>query len=121
MNYLCEDCRGSGYVTDLDGHLDICEKCWGLGYLVAREDPRPKLEGMEKQIRRNSLYVMLAITVSAWGVIVLFSMYITFNIYDYFVLFTGPYYLGLLGSSLYVRHKNKQRGKAGEASNSHGH
>ena len=121
MNYLCENCRGSGYVSDLDGHLDVCEKCWGLGYIVAKEEPKPKEEGPEKQVKRNSMYVMLAITASSWGIIVLFSLYIAFSIYDYFVLFIGPYYLGLLGSSLYVRHKKKQRNKAGEASNSHGH
>ncbi len=121
MNYLCENCRGSGYVTDPDGHLDVCDKCWGLGYIVAREEPKPKVEGPEKQIKRNSMYVMLAITASSWGLIVLFSLYITFSIYYFFVLFIGPYYLGLLGSSLYVRYKNKKRLKAGEASNSHGH
>lgn len=121
MNYLCEECQGSGYIMDKDGHLDICEKCWGLGYVVATESKKPEISAADRQIRKNSLLITLIIMGSVWGIIFFLSRYITYNIYEYFLMLFGPYYLGMLGSLLYVRHKNKQRRNEGDKTNLHGH
>jgi hypothetical protein len=119
VNYLCDCCQGTGYVYDRDGHLDICSKCYGLGYVIVEQEKKPESPTDDRKIRRNGLYILLIIFASSWALILFFSNYVTYNIYEYFLWIFGPYYLGLMGNLLYVRHKRRRKEK--DASGTDGH
>ncbi len=119
MYYPCDYCQGTGYLRDREEHLDICDKCWGLGYVTIEQEKKPKAVTDDEKTRRNGLYILISIFASSWALILYFSTYVTYNIYEYFLWIFGPYYLGLLGDLLYLRHKKRAKDKDTSGTDEH--
>lgn len=47
---VCQECNGLGKITDDQGKADICEGCYGLGYVRGVYRPKP-LSGGKLKIR----------------------------------------------------------------------
>ncbi|MCL4439002.1 MAG: hypothetical protein M1616_06555 [Candidatus Thermoplasmatota archaeon] len=114
MNYICPKCRGSGYIKDESDHLDICDSCWGLGYVEEiKAEQKFSASPEEKRIRRNAL-IVLAISVSVfYAILFLLSPFIKYTSIEMVILILASYYSGIIGSSLYVRHAMKKINSGG--------
>lgn len=121
MQYICPDCRGSGYVHDKTDHLDICEKCWGLGYVeVNSQAVSAQRPAEERRIRINA-FLVLGISVAVfYSVIYVVSLFVNYNTFEIIALLLGSYYAGIAGSSIYVKHAMKKIEKKKESSVSPG-
>lgn len=47
---VCQDCNGLGKIIDEEGRGDICETCYGLGYVKGVYRPKP-LSGGKLKVR----------------------------------------------------------------------
>ncbi|MEM0158026.1 MAG: hypothetical protein QW812_00745 [Thermoplasmataceae archaeon] len=111
MRYICDNCSGSGWVTDQDGHIDVCEKCWGLGYIDEADDKKPVAEqGNLKAIRRiqrNAAIILASVVGVIYLVLYFFSTIFTYSILDLIIVFFTSYYIGILVSNIYARRAMK--------------
>lgn len=121
MQYICPDCRASGYVRDENDHLDICEKCWGLGYIeVSSQDINSQRSAEEKHIRINA-FIVLGLSVGLfYSAIYVVSLYVSYTTFEIIALLLGSYYAGIAGSSIYVKHAMKKIEKKRESGTSPG-
>ncbi|MDS0256691.1 hypothetical protein ApAK_03220 [Thermoplasmatales archaeon AK] len=112
MRYICDNCSGSGWVTDQDGHIDVCERCWGLGYIEETEQPKPVADqGNLKAIRRiqrNAAIILASVVGVIYLVLYFFSTIFTYTILDLIIIFFTSYYIGILISNLYARRAMKR-------------
>lgn len=59
---VCEACNGTGFVNDPAGRPDVCNSCYGLGYVRGTYKPVPLSENKMK-IRRAFIFTFLALAV----------------------------------------------------------
>lgn len=38
---VCQECNGLGKIIDQDGRADVCDSCYGLGYVKGIYNPKP--------------------------------------------------------------------------------
>lgn len=58
---VCEACNGTG-VRDVEGRLDVCDSCYGLGYVRERYVPTPLSENKLK-IKRAFIATFIALAI----------------------------------------------------------
>lgn len=59
---VCDKCNGVGTILDDTGRLDVCSKCFGLGYVKEVYRPAPLSETKVK-LKRAVIYTFIALTI----------------------------------------------------------
>jgi hypothetical protein len=115
MRMICDCCGGTGWVKDKDGRLDVCEECWGLGYVetsqLNKESPETK---EEINLRKKSTYVVIGVLGSYYALLFGISHVISLNIFIYLVLILIGYYFSSAMGRLYYNHMRGNKPKKGE-------
>lgn len=112
---ICDACGGKGWVKDKDDHLDVCEKCWGLGYIEVSQLNLENRETKEEINRRKkSTYVVIGFLAAYYASILAISRIISLNVFVYFTLILVGYYLSSAMGRLYYNHTRGNKPKDGE-------
>lgn len=102
MKIVCENCAGSGRIRDENGHSDICNICFGLGFVDV-----PDYTGSPVNKRRATrFYVFLSISAVVLGLYYV-ALYIAllrfgFSFLVTMVLFVGGHIAIFGGFMFYV-------------------
>ena len=59
---VCDSCNGAGSILDETGRTDVCDKCFGLGYVREVYTP-PPLSKSKLRLKRAIIYTFLGLTV----------------------------------------------------------
>lgn len=59
---VCEKCNGVGTAVDSSGHADVCDKCFGLGYVKEVYRPGP-LSNTKIKLKKAVIYTFIALTI----------------------------------------------------------
>ena len=112
---ICDSCGGSGWVKDKDDKLDVCEKCWGLGYIdssqVNSQNPETR---EEKKLRDRSAYIVIGVLGAYYVSLFAISRIVSMNIFVYLALILLGYYFSSAIGRIYYNHKHGRGRKKGE-------
>jgi len=59
---VCETCSGTGFITDSNGHRDVCPVCMGLGTTVENVEKRPLIKS-KSDLRKNVVWTLIALSI----------------------------------------------------------
>lgn len=59
-NLVCEACNGSGF-DEVEGRIEVCNSCFGLGYIRGKYEQKPLSEDKLK-IKRAFVATFIALT-----------------------------------------------------------
>jgi hypothetical protein len=101
LRILCDKCGGSGWVRDENGLLDVCNNCWGLGYVETTSE-----NGLDAQLHvamsRNSIISILAGMGIYYAIVFFLTRNLKLNfIYTFLLIFFG-YYAGIIANGIYL-------------------
>ncbi len=114
MRMICDSCGGSGWVRGEDDRLDVCEKCWGLGYIessqISGENPETK---EEIGLRKKSTYVVIGTLGAYYASLFAISRVVSINIFVYLVFILIGYYFSSAMGRIYYNHMHSSSNKKG--------
>jgi hypothetical protein len=101
LRILCDKCGGSGWIRDENGVLDVCNNCWGLGYVETSSE-----NGLDAQLHvamsRNSIISILAGMGIYYAIVFFLTRNLKLNfIYTFLLIFFG-YYAGIIANGIYL-------------------
>lgn len=80
----CIECKGTGYLCEEDGKIDICENCCGLGYLPETEEEKAQFD-KAKAHKKNKEIAGTAVGCGCavcWLIIILVTCYSCNVVYE---------------------------------------
>ncbi len=111
LRILCDKCGGSGWVRDENGVLDVCNNCWGLGYVETASENGQNAQ-LHVAMSRNSIISILAGMGIYYATVFFLTRNLKLNfIYTFLLIFFG-YYAGIIANSIYLHlHERHLRGE----------